>query len=188
MIRSGAGPATFADAVRLADAIVERIGKTIVLALPLGVGKANPIANALYTKAVADRSIRLTIFTGLTLEVPRAKNKLERRFFSRQSGAGFSAVRAAARAGRTHGLRRRTSRRHHRAGRRDIADRHRLAGRRGRAKPGPASKKADAHHRARPRLRGHRQEPPSPYVGRGRPAAQTQTQTQRERGKRTRPR
>jgi hypothetical protein len=71
MIRSGAGPATFADAGRLADAIVERIGKTIVLALPLGVGKANHIANALYTKAVADRSIRLTIFTGLTLEVPR---------------------------------------------------------------------------------------------------------------------
>jgi acyl-CoA hydrolase len=73
-------PATFADARRLADAIVERVGKTIVLALPLGLGKANHIANALYAKAVDDPSIRLTIFTALTLEVPRAKTELERRF------------------------------------------------------------------------------------------------------------
>ena len=41
-------PASFSDAGRLADAIVERVGKTIVLALPLGLGKANHIANALY--------------------------------------------------------------------------------------------------------------------------------------------
>src|SRR3984893_7495945 len=76
----GAGPATFQDAGRLADAIVERVGKTIVLALPLGLGKANHIVNALYAKAVADRSIRLTIFTALTLEAPSAKSELERRF------------------------------------------------------------------------------------------------------------
>ena len=44
-----------------------------MLALPLGLGKANHIANALYAKAVADRSIRLTIFTALTLEPPRAR-------------------------------------------------------------------------------------------------------------------
>src|ERR1700748_3124495 len=76
----GAGPATFDDAGRAADAIVERVGKSIVLALPLGLGKANHIANALYTKAVADKSIRLTIFTGLTLQRPHAKSDLERRF------------------------------------------------------------------------------------------------------------
>ena len=80
MIHSGAGPARFDDAARLADTIVKRVGKTIVLALPLGLGKANHIANALYAKAVADRSINLTIFTALTLEPPRAKNALERRF------------------------------------------------------------------------------------------------------------
>ena len=80
MIHSGAGPARFSDAVRLADAIVEKVGRTIVLALPLGLGKANHIANALYAKAVADRSINLTIFTALTLEAPRAKSELERRF------------------------------------------------------------------------------------------------------------
>src|SRR5580700_10730009 len=80
MIHSGAGPARFSDPVRLADAIVEKVGKTIVLALPLGLGKANHIANALYAKAAADRSINLTIFTALTLEPPRAKSALERRF------------------------------------------------------------------------------------------------------------
>jgi acyl-CoA hydrolase len=82
MNRPGTGPATFDDAERLADAIIERVGKTIVLALPLGLGKANHIANALYARAVADRSIRLTIFTGLTLEAPRAKGELERRFLA----------------------------------------------------------------------------------------------------------
>ena len=80
MIHSGAGPARFTDPVRLADSIVDKVGKTIVLALPLGLGKANHIANALYAKAAADRSINLTIFTALTLEAPRAKSELERRF------------------------------------------------------------------------------------------------------------
>jgi acyl-CoA hydrolase len=80
MIHSGAGPERFDDPARLADTIVGRVGKTIVLALPLGLGKANHIANALFAKAAADSSIRLTIFTALTLEPPRAKNELERRF------------------------------------------------------------------------------------------------------------
>ena len=80
MIRSGAPPAAFDDPDRLAQAIVEKVGKRIVLALPLGLGKANHIANALFARAVADRSIHLTIFTGLTLEPPRAKSELEHRF------------------------------------------------------------------------------------------------------------
>ena len=84
MIHSGAtaAPEKFDDPARIADAIIERVGKTIVLALPLGLGKANHIANALYAKAAADPSIRLTIFTGLTLEAPRASSELERRFFA----------------------------------------------------------------------------------------------------------
>ena len=75
MNRTGAGPVHFDDAARLADAIVERVGKTIVLALPLGLGKANHIANALYARAVADRSIKLTIFTGLTLGAAEAEGR-----------------------------------------------------------------------------------------------------------------
>jgi acyl-CoA hydrolase len=99
MIHSGAGPARFADPARLADAIIDKVGKTIVLALPLGLGKANHIVNALYAKAVADRSINLTIFTALTLEAPRAKSELEHRFLdpiAQRLFAGYPALDYAA--------------------------------------------------------------------------------------------
>src|SRR5689334_24879940 len=95
MNKSREGPARFDDADRLADAIIERVGKTIVLALPLGLGKANHIANALYAKATADRSIKLTIFTALTLEPPHAHQELERRFLeplARRLFAGYPAL------------------------------------------------------------------------------------------------
>jgi acyl-CoA hydrolase len=99
MNRSGTGPVAFDDPARLADAIVEKVGKTIMLALPLGLGKANHVVNALYAKAVNDRSIRLTIFTALTLEVPRAKSELERRFLepvAQRVFAGYPALDYAA--------------------------------------------------------------------------------------------
>mgnify|MGYP001556666899 FL=1 len=76
----GDRPHITTDAGEIADAIIASVGKTIVLGLPLGLGKAPHIANALYARAAADRSIRLTIFTALTLEKPRYKNLLERRF------------------------------------------------------------------------------------------------------------
>ena len=69
-----------ADAV--VDAIIARVGKRIVLALPLGLGKANRIANALYARARADTSLSLTIFTALSLEVPRPGSDMERRFLA----------------------------------------------------------------------------------------------------------
>ncbi|HWF94313.1 MAG TPA: acetyl-CoA hydrolase/transferase C-terminal domain-containing protein [Xanthobacteraceae bacterium] len=74
------GPAHFDSADRLADAIIARVGKKIVLALPLGLGKANHVANALFARAAADSSISLRIFTALTLEKPRPSSELERRF------------------------------------------------------------------------------------------------------------
>jgi acyl-CoA hydrolase len=66
----------------IADAIVAAVGSNIVLGLPLGLGKANHIANALYNRAAGDRTIRLTIFTALTLETPRGRSELERRFLA----------------------------------------------------------------------------------------------------------
>jgi acyl-CoA hydrolase len=75
-------PARFADPDRLADAIIARGGKNIVLGLPLGLGKANHIANALFARAEADRSLNLRIFTALTLEKPRGSSELGRRFTS----------------------------------------------------------------------------------------------------------
>ena len=73
-------PALFDDADVLAEAIAREVGTNIVLALPLGLGKANHVANALYARAVADRSVRLRIFTALTLEKPQSGSELERRF------------------------------------------------------------------------------------------------------------
>src|SRR2546425_2659239 len=80
MTRSGGGPVQFDQADAVADAIIARVGKNIMLALPLGLGKANHVANALFARAAADRSIRLRIFTALTLERPRPRGELEQRF------------------------------------------------------------------------------------------------------------
>src|SRR6266851_3987259 len=80
MTRSGSAPTQFEDTNRLADAIIARVGKKIVLALPLGLGKANHVANALFARAAADPSLDLRIFTALTLEKPRPRHELERRF------------------------------------------------------------------------------------------------------------
>jgi Thiamine pyrophosphate enzyme, central domain len=82
MMQREIGARSFKDADRLADAIIQTVGKKIVLALPLGLGKANHIANALFARASADASIRLDIFTALTLEKPRARNEIERRFLA----------------------------------------------------------------------------------------------------------
>ncbi|MEX0963484.1 MAG: acetyl-CoA hydrolase/transferase C-terminal domain-containing protein [Pseudohongiellaceae bacterium] len=69
----------YADPDSLVDAIIERVGNKIVLALPLGLGKANHIANALTKRAQADSSIDLEIITALTLESPALDNDFKRR-------------------------------------------------------------------------------------------------------------
>ena len=76
----GGAPVFFQDPEHVADEIIARVGKSITLALPLGLGKANHVANALFARAAADPSISLRIFTALTLEKPRGKSDLERRF------------------------------------------------------------------------------------------------------------
>ncbi len=64
----------------LADAVIAAIGKEIVLGLPVGIGKALLVANALFERAERDPSLSLTIFTALTLEPPEPGGGLERRF------------------------------------------------------------------------------------------------------------
>ena len=73
-------PAIHDDARTVADAILDRLDGRVVLALPLGLGKAVSVANALFDRAAADRAIDLSIFTALTLEKPRWSSDLERRF------------------------------------------------------------------------------------------------------------
>lgn len=62
-----------------AKKIIERLGKTIVIAVPLGIGKPIGLLNALYRLAENDPSIHLTIITGLTLARPLIQNELEKR-------------------------------------------------------------------------------------------------------------
>jgi len=80
MVTRTAGPVRWSDPDALAEAIVHEVGTEIVLGLPLGLGKANHVANALYARAAADRSISLRIFTALTLSRPPINSELERRF------------------------------------------------------------------------------------------------------------
>ena len=68
------------SAEEAARTIVEQVGKTVVLGLPIGIGKATQIADALFEMATQDSSLSLTIFTGLTLEPPHGKSELEKRF------------------------------------------------------------------------------------------------------------
>lgn len=51
-----------------------------MLGLPLGLGKANTIANAIFHRVARDPSLHLHIFTALTLEAPRPRSALEQRF------------------------------------------------------------------------------------------------------------
>ena len=75
-------PQIFTDPKALADAVMQAAGPSIVMALPLGLGKANHVANEIYASAAANPATRLKIFTALTLEKPRYGNELERRFLS----------------------------------------------------------------------------------------------------------
>lgn len=68
------------DPARCAEAIVDRVGRDILLAVPIGIGKPVALINALYRLAEADRSLRLRIFTGLSLMRPSYRTSLERRF------------------------------------------------------------------------------------------------------------
>lgn len=77
---AGGSPLRFARAEDCVDALIARVGPRITLALPLGLGKAAALANALYARAKADPGIELVICTALTLEAPRLRAGLEQRF------------------------------------------------------------------------------------------------------------
>jgi acyl-CoA hydrolase len=62
------------------DYIIEQTGGQIVLGLPLGMGKPNPLVNDLYRRAVAEPKISLTILTALSLTRPHVSGELQKRF------------------------------------------------------------------------------------------------------------
>lgn len=71
-----------ADADACVEAVIERVGKRIVLALPLALGKPCHFVNALYRRAEADPELQLRIVTALSLNRPKAGSDLERRFLN----------------------------------------------------------------------------------------------------------
>jgi hypothetical protein len=73
-------PKMFSDPEAIAEDIIRDVGANLVVGLPLGLGKANHIVNALYERAAADRAVNLTFLSALTLEKPKPANLLERRF------------------------------------------------------------------------------------------------------------
>ncbi len=62
------------------DQALERLGNHLVMGLPLGLGKPNPLVNAFYRRAKRNARIQLDIITALSLDVPTPKRDLEARF------------------------------------------------------------------------------------------------------------
>src|ERR1700733_648797 len=73
-------PRIFDDVAECVESTLGRVGPHIVLALPLGIGKPNPLANEFYRRARRDPTLTLKIFTALSLRAPQWKGELERRF------------------------------------------------------------------------------------------------------------
>ncbi len=73
-------PQMFDDVGEIVEEALRRVGRKVVLALPLGIGKPNLIANEFFRRARADRGLDLTIFTALSLRKPAGASDLEKRF------------------------------------------------------------------------------------------------------------
>ncbi len=62
------------------ERVLGRLGRRLVVGLPLGLGKPNPLVNAFYARAKTDPSIELDLVTALSLHPPTARSDVERRF------------------------------------------------------------------------------------------------------------
>ena len=65
----------------LAEHLLETHNGHLIVAMPLGLGKANFLINALYQKVCNNPSMSLTILTALSLQTPQPKPGLEQNFF-----------------------------------------------------------------------------------------------------------
>jgi len=70
------------QAADLAKHLLQTYNGHITVAMPLGLGKANNVINALYEQVSENPSMSLTIVTALTLQTPQPKPGLEQNFFS----------------------------------------------------------------------------------------------------------
>ena len=79
-MREASGILRCVDVEVAVDAVLAAVGSEVIIGLPLGLGKANLFANAMFARACRDPSIRLEIHTALSLERPTGRSELERRF------------------------------------------------------------------------------------------------------------
>jgi len=75
-----ASPVVMTNEDAIVQQVIDRVGPILHVATPLALGKANHVLNALYRRAKRDPTIQLTITTALTLERPKGKSLLEKRF------------------------------------------------------------------------------------------------------------
>jgi acyl-CoA hydrolase len=71
-------PAYFTDLDPFVDALLDKVGKKVVIAG--GFGRPAHIFNALFRRALADPDIQLTMITGVSFSRPQGKSDLEQRF------------------------------------------------------------------------------------------------------------
>jgi acyl-CoA hydrolase len=64
------------------EATLSRVGREVVMLLPLALGKPNPLVNEFFRRAVRDPALKLKIFTALSLRKPSWGSDLERRFMA----------------------------------------------------------------------------------------------------------
>jgi acyl-CoA hydrolase len=76
----GKRPVYYEDVEQCVEDVLRKVGKKIVFGMPLGLGKPNQFANALYQRAKANPSMQLTLCTALSLEKPRGASDLEQKF------------------------------------------------------------------------------------------------------------
>ena len=68
------------DPELIIDRIIDKVGKDLVVGTPLALGKPNHLLNALYNRVKNNPDLNLKIFTALTLDKPKGKSLLEKRF------------------------------------------------------------------------------------------------------------
>ncbi len=73
-------PVLSSSTTEFVEFVRERLGNHWIVGAPLGLGKPNHLVNALYRAACSDRSIRLELFTALSLNPPKPSTGLKQRF------------------------------------------------------------------------------------------------------------
>jgi acyl-CoA hydrolase len=73
-------PIYFSKSTDACDFIFKSVGTEVRLAAPLGLGKPNVLLNHLFDRVSADASLKLRIYTALSLALPSAKEELAKLF------------------------------------------------------------------------------------------------------------